>query len=493
MNQQKFETGYAAYQTGNWASAASLLADAKAPGEINGRIDHLRGNALMKLGRYDDAAQAYGEALLDRSYGLEGALGTNRGRALLAAGRVPEAAEALRRATEDPQYSTPYKAYMALGSACRALGDVRGAGIAYRNAAIDESNPDPSTSLRKLGACFMDLGRPSDAVESFRTALDFSNDFSSQSAIYCDLALAYVAANRMSEAVDAFGHATADGTVLSPEAQAAYDAARNAVAARSGNRVSETDDLLAAAGYGDFADPLDPTGETTGNLMPSPEDTGFFSVSEQEIVENDRRVRRGGGCRRFFVTLLVILLLLAAACGVAYYLGFGWPTQENVAQSLFEAKAEGRDVSQYLSSSLEEEPKQHIVSLVPPNATAVSVSGVTRSMSSSDVVVTATLDAGASKRFNIHMVRDGIGWKVDSVNEEYASTDGATAADATSQTQQPAPAEQTPAEQAPTEQPAPADQAPAEQAPAEQAPAEQAPAPEANDDANVSGGEVAVN
>ena len=63
MNQQRFETGYAAYQAGDWASAASLLGDAKAPGEVNGRIDHLRGNALMKLGRYDDAAQAYAEAL----------------------------------------------------------------------------------------------------------------------------------------------------------------------------------------------------------------------------------------------------------------------------------------------------------------------------------------------------------------------------------------------------------------------------------------------
>ena len=70
MNQQRFEMGYSAYQAGNWAGAASLLAEAKAPGEINGRIDHLRGNALMKLARYDEAAQAYADALEDRSYGM---------------------------------------------------------------------------------------------------------------------------------------------------------------------------------------------------------------------------------------------------------------------------------------------------------------------------------------------------------------------------------------------------------------------------------------
>ncbi len=495
MNQQRFETGYAAYQAGDWVSAASLLGDAKAPGEVNGRIDHLRGNALMKLGRYDDAAQAYAEALQDTSYGMAGALGTNRGRALLAAGRVQEAADALRRATEDTSYATPYKAYVALGSACRAMGDVRGAGIAYRNAAIDEANPDPSSALRKLGACFMDLGRPSDAVESYRTALDFSTDLRAQSATYCDLALAYVAANRMVEAIDAFDHATADGSMLTPEAQAAYDAARNAVAARSGNRVSDTDDLLAAAGYGEFSDPLDPTGETTGNLMPSPEDTGFFSVTEEELVNNDRR-RRRGGARRVFTAILVIVLLLGAACGVAYYLGFGWPTQESVAQELFAKKASGEDVSQFISGSVDDETRQRIESLVP-KSTATSIGGVTRAMNASEVVLTATLEEGASKTYSVHMVRDGIGWKVSTIEEQYASTDGtATASDAQTSdagaatTEAPAAAEAAPAGQ-PAAEGAPAEAAPAEQPAVEPAPAEAAPA-EANDDATVNNGEITV-
>ena len=252
MNQQYFESGYAAYQAGDWATAASSFASAKDPGEIAGKIDHLRGNALMQMSRFAEAADAYEAALADTSYGNGGALNTNRGRALIACGRLNEAVDALNTATQDDTYRTPYKAYMALGGAYRALGDTRSAGIAFRNAAIDESNPNPSVSLRKLGGCFMELGRPADAVESYRTALDFSSNASEQNAIYCDLALAYVATNRMSEAVDAFDHAIADGTfVLSPESQASYDAARNAVAARAGERrTSDTDDFLAAAGYG---------------------------------------------------------------------------------------------------------------------------------------------------------------------------------------------------------------------------------------------------
>lgn len=419
MNQQLFEAGVAAYQSGDWANAAAQLTQALSEGEVNGRVNHLRGNAFMKLGRYDDAAQAYAAALNDAAYGRKGALGTNRGRALLAAGRVQEAVGSLVAATQDEHYATPYKAYNALGSAYSSLGDVRNAGIAYRNAAIDENNPDPCSALRKLGGCFMDLGRPDDAVEAYRTALDFSTSLANQNAIYGDLALAYVAANRMSEAVDAFDHATADGSYrLTPEAQASYDAARNAVAAKSGHRASETDDLLAAAGYGAVAyDPLDPTGETTGNLMPSPEDTGFFSVSEQELVDNEkkakkvRRKKKHTG-RKVLITILVILVLLCGVGGFGYYRGYGWPMQEDVVEDMFAAKTNQGDVGQYLSSSLSEADATQIVALIPSGTQNVVVSNVQRSMDSSSATVEATLAEGGQQNFTVSFTRDGIGWKV---------------------------------------------------------------------------------
>lgn len=469
MNQEIFESGYQAYQAGDWSAAASAFAQAKNPGEVSGRIDHLRGNALMQLGNYDEAAAAYGDALADASYGMVGALCTNRGRALVAAGRLPEAIESLQQATDDGGYATPYKAYMALGGAHRAQGDVRSAGIAYRKAAIDEANPNPSVSLRKLGECFMDLGRANDAIESYRTALDFSSDSRSKNSVYSELALAYVAANRMNEAVDAFEHATADGTyTLTPEAQAAYDAARNAVAARAAeHRVSETDDMLASAGYGSYpVDPLDPTGETTGNLMPSPEDTGFFSLSEEELVKDERSRRKGKG-GKVLIILLVVLLLLGAAAGFGYYSGFGWPTQESVVQGLFEAKTNHADASKFIAGSLKEEERQQIVSLIPAGAT-ISITGVNRSMHSSEVLATAALAEGGEQSYEIKMSRDGIGWKVTGVEPKYVTPDVAIQPAATSETQnkteeakpegtpaEAAPADETPAENAQPENPEP--------------------------------------
>lgn len=232
MNQQAYEAGKNAYKQGDLATAVAQLTAAKAPGEVSGTIDHLLGNCLMKLGRFAEAANSYADALRDVNYGHSGALACNRGRALIAAGKPQEAIASLTLAVKDEDYATPYKAYTALGNAYMRVGNVRDAGVAYRNAAIDEKNPDPSSALRSLGGCFMQMGRAVDAVEAYRTALDFSSPQNSQNAIYGDLGLAYVAANRMTEAVDAFNRATADGSyTLRPEAQAAYDAAKKAVSA----------------------------------------------------------------------------------------------------------------------------------------------------------------------------------------------------------------------------------------------------------------------
>ncbi len=438
MNQQAFESGKRAYQEGDWLRAVTLLDGAKQPGELSGETDHLRGNAYMKLGDFDAAAAAYEGALADAAYGKRGALSCNRGRALLAAGRTQEAVAALTEAVADASYPTPYKAYLALGGAYEQLGDVRNAGIAYRSAAIDESNPAPAGALTSLGGCFMRLGRSVDAVEAFRTALDFTTPLEDQNKIWCDLALAYVAANRMNEAVDAFAHATADGTfVLSPEAQASYDAARKAVSSIGARRPSETDAMLAAAGYASPYDPLDPTG-ASGELIPSPEDTGFFSVTEEDLVQQDkldrkvRRKHRHTGLK-VFVTILILVLLLTGAGVFAFTQGFGWPTQQAVAEQLFDAKTQGSDLSSYVVPGTSTTQIQEWADLIPSGA-EVDVTGIDRSMTESTVYLTATLSSGGQQDYVIEMVRDGIGWKVSSVSTAYLSEDSSPSAESGAET-----------------------------------------------------------
>ena len=424
MNQQAFELGKSAYDQGDWFVAISQFDVAKEPGEVNGQIDHLLGNAYMKLGQFDSAASAYKSALTDASYGKVGALSTNQGRALLAAGRVQEAIAALTNVVQDASYATPYKAQLALGSAYEKIGDIRNAGIAYRNAAVDEKNPNPSSALCSLGACFMGLNRPVDAVEAYRTALDFANPLDNSNKIYADLGLAYVAANRMSEAVDAFTHATADGSfVLSNQQQSAFDAARKAITAMASGKPSETDAFLQAAGYGAY-DPLDPTG-MSGELIPSAEDTGFFQITEQEIIEQDkkdkkiRRKHRHTGLK-VFITILILLILAVGGAGYAYYRGYGWPTQQSVVQDIFNAKAQGTDIGRYVSSSVSSTTLQQISNSLPTSS-AVTINGVDQSMTHSTVNASVSLSNGGNVDYTIELVRDGIGWKVASVTTSYVS------------------------------------------------------------------------
>lgn len=427
MNQQAYESGKLAYQNSDWIGAVTRLAAATEAGEVSGEVEHLRGNAYMKLGQFDSAARSYEAALADAAYGKRGPLQCNRGRALLAAGRAQDAVAALTDAVADPDYSTPYKAYMALGSAYEQVGDTRKAGMAYRSAAIDESNPSPAVALTRLGSCFMRLGRAVDAVEAYRTALDFTTPLESQNKIWSDLGLAYVAANRMSEAVDAFAHATADGTyALSPEAQASYDAARKAMAALAERRPSETDAFLAAAGYGGGYDPLDPTGES-GELMPSPEDTGFFSVTEEDLVQADKKERKVRRKHRhtglkIFITILVLLLLVVGAGVFAYVRGYGWPTQEAVAEQLFSAKADGVELSEYVVEGTSDAVIDEMYDVLPTDAT-VQINAVDRSMTDSTVHLTAKLSAGGEQDYVISMRRDGVSWKVVDVTPEYRSQD----------------------------------------------------------------------
>ena len=431
MDQQAFEAARAAYQNGDWAAVVSAASVVRQPGEVCGASDHLKGNALMKLGRYSDAAEAYADALLDTAYGKRGALSCNQGRALLAAGRPADAVAPLVAATADADYATPYKAQMALGTAKTMLGDLREAGIAYRNAAIDESNPEPAKALLKLGDCFMGLGRPVDAIEALRTALDFSTPLANQSQIYASLGSAYVAANRMNEAIDAFGKAIADGSFqLTAEQQASYNAAQKAVAAISARQPSETDAMLAAAGFGDGAtgtgsfDPLDPLGKS-GELMPSPEDTGFFSVTESDLMQaeaDDRKMRRKHkhtGLKVFFF-ILFLLVVIGGAVGFAYYKGYGWPTQESVTEELFSSVSNNGDASSVLADSVSDTAAKEIVASNPTGST-VKVDGVNRGMSKSTVFATATLSAGGTANYTIDMVRVGFGWKVSGLTVEYPS------------------------------------------------------------------------
>jgi len=433
VNEQIMDQARTAYRSGDFAGAVHMFTAAKDPGEILGEADHLRGNALMRLGRFREAAQAYGEALKDTSYGKVGALLTNQGKAYAAAGDLARARESFSEATKDASYKTPYKAQVGLGDVLMRLGNPTEAGVAFRQAAIDGTNPAPAAALASLGACFIALGRADDAVESYRTASDFAGSADDPRALAAGLGEAYAAAGKHADAVDAFKRATADSLYqLTPEQQQAYSLAQDAVAAQRS---------MAPTAAGAALDPLDPLGQL-GAFIPDPSDTGFFTLTESEMIQQDRqeqkvrRRRRHTGLKVFLVILLLILLALGGA-GFAYTRGFGIPSQQEVLTNLFNAVTDGTDTDPYLATGLTEDAKGVISSTIPEGATP-QIQGMDQSMTQSTATVSVELSRGGTQTYEVAFVRQGLGWAVSNVTIDFGDAAAGTSTGADAATGAPA-------------------------------------------------------
>lgn len=429
MNSQLIQQGRAAYRAGDYSAAAQMLGAAKTPGEIMGEADHLRGNALMHLGMYAEAAEAYAAALNDGTYGKRGALLTNRGKALAAVGDYVTAAQAFSAATQDASYATPFKAYLGLGNALFQSGDYANAGTAFRQAAIDGANPAPAAALGDLGRCFIKLGRPADAVETYRTAIDFAGPRDDTRALNAGMGEALSAAGRPSDALDAFNAATADGIYrLTPEQADELARVHDSLAALSAQTAMAT--APAPAMDAPAVDPLDPTG-ATGQFMPDPSDTGFFTLSESEMVQQDRkeakvrRRHRHTGLKVFLV-LLLLIVIAAGGLGFAYTRGLGFPSQESVVTDLFQAAGDGdtAKAESCLASSLPEDAKSMIISSIPQGAT-VSIEGMDQSMTETTAKVKASLSKGGEQEYTVKFVRSDnhIGWAVSSFDIDLSAAD----------------------------------------------------------------------
>lgn len=429
MNAQYLEQARAAYRAGDFSGAAQMFAAAKDATEIAGEVDHLRGNSLMKLGLWADAARAYELALADASYGKRGALHTNLGKAYAAAGDYARAADSFREAVRDTAYATPYKAYMGLGGALVAQGNIVEAGTAFRQAAIDAANPAPAQALSDLAGCFIKLGRPGDAVETYRTALDFATPRDDTRAINAGLGQALIAQNRAADAVDAFNQATSDGIYqLTPEQQQDYQRALDAMDALSAQRAMAPTGQVAPGPV----DPLDPLGKS-GAFMPDPSDTGFFTMSESELIQQDRehmKVRRKKRHTGLKVSLVILILLIiaAGALGFAYTRGLGFPSQQDALTGLFNAVTDGSDTSAYLAPNLDESARSLIESTVPEGATP-TITAMDQDMTTSTAEVEVELSLGGVQTYTASFVRSSnyIGWTVSALEIDFTASDEADA------------------------------------------------------------------
>lgn len=175
--------------------------------------------------------------------------------------------------------------------------------------------------------------------------------------------------------------------------------------------------------YAEAREPMD-MGTTEMN-MPSPEDTAFFDVSEQEINrgarEGRRKKRKARGCGLRIAIAFVILLILAGLAGAAaYFFGYGYPLQEQVTQEFFAAAQSGGNTSAYWAEDVDSGTrKAQETSLA--GVTSYSVEAVQRSMSQSAVFVKASLQEGGQIDYEVVLTRKGISWAIEYVQLYFPS------------------------------------------------------------------------
>ena len=439
MNSSNYKQADTAYSNGDYVSALksfySVLKEGGSklePGEL-GLLYYRIGNCLLKMYTFNEAAISYQKALEDTSFSSRAAAQVNLGKAQLGLGQYEESVQSFNAALTDTSYSKPYQAQMGLGNAYTRLGMIVDAGTAYRNAALDERNPNPAKALMSLGSCFMALGRPDDAIESYNAIFEFDPKQLVAQKAYESLGQAFTLAGHYPEALDAFSRALAPGGFsLSNSAQEDYQKALRILQENKELSVEN----LAGFNRSDFSSTrpeLEPSVGANGTTVygagnvPTAHDTGFFDVAEADLVKLSKRQMRGQRKLKHTglkvaLTIIILLILVLGAAVFGYTQGFGWPTQETVINDVFAANAEGNDTTRYWVESTDEEKLviERIMDMVAPT-TSVDITYMEKSMTSTEAIVTAHLQEGGAIRYQITLEREGIEWKISSLNIYFAS------------------------------------------------------------------------
>lgn len=438
VNQTRFEEGRKAYEAGDFRASAKAFLEAAGRGEGSGRAYHMAGNSFLKLRRYGDAVTVYRHALADEGYEERASVHCNMAAAHVALGEYPEAVEAYDVALEDPAYINQYRALQGKAGALFEMGKIEKAAMAYRQAALDGDNPDPGKALNNLGLCFMRLDRPTDAVEAYRAALGFDT-YSGRGRALSNLGMAYHVIGCHEDAIKAFEKARElHGHELSGAATTAYGASQDALRAPAEREVVEgwsTGEMTPLPSeVPSKAPPVgrDPFSSARESMAPTEEVSdddevgAFFAMSDEEMRDRDRSQRRAQKAERgpwaLIGTVLVGLVLVIALFAGAFLMGVGYPTQQMTVSGMLDARAGGRPVAAYWVAVPTADIDKEMAKLPPMRE--YEIGEIERSPRTSRVSVIVTPESGAPLSYEITLAREGVGWKVTGVENDWRSTGG---------------------------------------------------------------------
>ena len=413
MDEKLFQDAQKAYARGEFREAArDFVAAAGDETEGSGAALHQAANSLMRLRRYEDAAALYVHALDDESYDKIGVVAANLGAAHRAAGAYDAAIDAYDRALATDGYAAHHKAHMGKAGALYDMGRLEEASSAYRLAALDADNPDPGKALNNLGLTYVALGRPKDAVEAYRAAIGMEG-YSGRGRASANMGLALAALGRTEEAAQAFDAAMRDfGYELPEDVMEVY---------------------LAASGSAPTQTPESPPEAPTPPSEPKKKRhvSSFFTRTDDEMRELDKKTqaekKEGEGERNRRLLWLgaagAAIVAVAALLAWAWLAGYGWPTQKAMVTGLLDAHAAGGESEAFWVAVPTADIEKEMYKL-PANYVDYEVGAIESNAATSKVDVTIELDGGAPLRYEITLAREGVGWKVTGVENDWRSTGG---------------------------------------------------------------------
>ncbi len=401
------------------------------------------GVCFMELGRSEDAVTSYETAIdFDLDTRSRAKAYANLGQAYMAQGRIPKALDAFEKAQEEgePLPSMAEHDYE-LAKTLKERLDSRVPGVLDTGyipspIAVAGIEEDEDTNDDPFAPKTQDPNEPAETPEDAATGADVV-DQDELNAAYEELGIAEGAQTDAQQSDEDFSTAETvvmDRVEIEDEQPAEGEEGSELAPYDSGldERPFTYNDepgyeYGVAFDFGDeYADAREPNEmETTEMHMPSPENTAFFDVTEQEINkgarEGRRKKRRARGCGlKIAIFFVIVCILLAAAACAAYVLGYGYPLQETVTDNFFTAVQKGEDTSQYWSESVDKGTRAAQESSLA-GLKSHQIEAVKRSTAQSEVFVDATLEEGGHIDYEVVLTRKGPSWSIEYVQLYFPS------------------------------------------------------------------------
>jgi tetratricopeptide (TPR) repeat protein len=423
------------------------------------------GKAYCEIGDYAEAVKAYESALEEPDYTTKYKAYQGMADALFSRERIEDAAVAYRKAALDPENPDPGKALVNLGLCFMGLQRPADAVEAYRAALGFDDYKGRGKALANLGIAFVALQEYDDAIRSFEKATEMhGHRLSAAAQSAYSIALARVQ-GRQPERPTAQPEEVA--TQPEPEPQPEPEAAvtpqpeppvaggvelvepRESLTAEFDNVWATSDFAGTTMNWDAVDDDGGPLPDFTETLTPqvtqplAPFDHGadslgfgdekavedFFSATDAELKARDKEARRAARHERGPIAIIkqvviavVILGVVIGALAGGYSLGYGWPTQAQTVGGMLSAYQNGGPVDSFWVAAPTKDITKEMAKMPPVKS--FTIDNVSQGATVSKASVTITPKTGAALHYTITLSREGVGWKVSGVDNDWGSTVG---------------------------------------------------------------------